>query len=80
MLISVFDTNTFDLRLCTRDFTNLIYYFSIFTGGKQGVPSNLPNTFVDGFSGCIKKLKIFRRKLDLFRQGGNSNLQQCTSN
>ena len=51
-----------------------------FTGGKQGVPGNVPNRFLQGFDGCIRKVKIFRRKLDLFRQGGNSNLQQCSTN
>ena len=52
-----------------------------FVGGKQGVPrGNVPNRFLQGFDGCIRKVKIFRRKLDLFRQGGNSNLQQCSPN
>lgn len=52
----------------------------IWIGGKQGVPGNVPNRFLQGFDGCIRKVKIFRRKLDLFRQGGNSNLQQCSTN
>ena len=50
-------------------------------GGKRGVPGNLMNrSSLSGFVGCIKKIKVFRRKLDLFRQGGNSNLQQCNAN
>ena len=43
------------------------------------MPSNLPNRFQPGFNGCIRKFKIYRRKLDLFRQGGNSNLDQCSA-
>ena len=43
------------------------------------MPSNLPNRFQQGFNGCIRKFKIYRRKLDLFRQGGNSNLDQCSA-
>ena len=53
--------------------------FLTIIGGKHGVPSNLPNRFQPGFNGCIRKFKIYRRKLDLFRQGGNSNLDQCSA-
>ena len=64
--------------MCTCCIPLIIYLIS---GGKRGVPGNLINkSSLSGFVGCIKKLKIFRRKLDLFRQGGNSNLQQCNAN
>ena len=49
-----------------------------FTGGKPTLPAGLPSHYYKGFVGCVKKIKIFRKKLDLLRhQGDNSNLQFC---
>ena len=49
----------------------------IFTGGKHSLPSGLPTQYYHGYIGCIKKVKMFRRKLDLLRHGDNTNLKLC---
>ena len=54
-------------------------FFTNISGGKHSLPSGLPTQYYHGYVGCIKKVKVFRRKLDLLRQGDNSNLKLCDS-
>ena len=56
-----------------------IIFTIFFLGGKHSLPSGLPSQYYHGYVGCIKKVKVFRRKLDLLRQGDNSNLKLCDS-
>lgn len=65
----------FGTIFCRSPFINIYIFFS---GGKPSLPSGLPSHFYYGFSGCIKRVKVFRKRLDLLRhQGDNSNLQFC---
>ena len=54
-------------------------------GGKRSLPSGLPREYYQGFVGCIKKAKIFRKRLDLYRGGtsdhvGRSGPEPCQKN
>ena len=47
-------------------------------GGKMsGLPSGLPTQYYHGYIGCLRNVKVFRRKLDLLRNGHNSNVELC---
>ena len=64
--------------LYKNPFNQTVHHISIiFTGGKHSLPSGLPTQYYHGYIGCIKKVKMFRRKLDLLRHGDNSNLKLC---
>ena len=53
---------------------------NVIAGGKSSLPAGLPHHFYQGFQGCIKRIRVFRRTLDLIRGGkGHSNLQLCNS-
>ncbi len=47
------------------------------SGGKHTLPSDLPSQYYKGFVGCMRNLKIFRRRVDLLRSGDNSNIRLC---
>ena len=32
-----------------------------------------------GFTGCLKRIRVNRKRLDMFRQGSNTNLQTCST-
>ena len=50
----------------------------IILGGKMsGLPSGLPTQYYHGYIGCLRNVKVFRRKLDLLRNGHNSNVELC---
>lgn len=49
----------------------------IWIGGKHSLPSGLPTQYYHGFIGCLKNVKVFRRHLDLLRNGDNSNVKVC---
>eukprot|EP00094_Tigriopus_californicus_P000322 TCALIF_00311-PA protein Name:"Similar to Agrn Agrin (Mus musculus)" AED:0.20 eAED:0.20 QI:0/0.36/0.34/0.86/1/1/23/48/1678 len=51
----------------------------VWIGGKLTIPFGLPIQYYQGFQGCIKKIKIFRKRLDLIRDGNNSNIQFCST-
>lgn len=50
----------------------------VWIGGKLTIPFGLPTHYYQGFQGCIKKIKIFRKRLDLIRDGNNSNIRFCS--
>lgn len=50
---------------------------NIWIGGKHSLPTGLPSQYYHGYVGCVKKVKVFRRRLDLLRHGDNSNVQLC---
>jgi len=47
-------------------FLRIKFYWQ-FSGGKPTLPAGLPSHYYRGFNGCIRKVKIFRKKLDLLR-------------
>lgn len=46
-------------------------------GGKHSLPSGLPTQYYHGYIGCLRNVKVFRRKLDLLRNGDNFNIKLC---
>ncbi len=36
------------------------------------MPSGLPDGYYSGFSGCVRRVKVFRKRLDLLRGGGDA--------
>ena len=52
---------------------NFIPKCDFFSGGKHSLPAGLPAEYYQGFQGCLKKVKIFRKKLDLMRHGGHGH-------
>ena len=59
------------------NFKNFIFKKTGFAGGKHSLPSGLPSQYYHGFIGCLKNVKVFRRQLDLLRNGDNSNVKVC---
>ena len=42
-----------------------------------GLPSGLPSQYYHGYIGCLRNVKVFRRKLDLLRS--DSKVGLCES-
>ena len=52
-----------------------------YIGGKETLPGGLPAEYYSGFRGCLRKVRVFRKRLDLIRgngrRGGGGQLQLC---
>lgn len=51
-------------------------FFSL--GGKRSLPSGLPLAYYQGFQGCVKSVKIFRKRLNLMQGETTAPIQLCS--
>ncbi len=49
----------------------------VWVGGKRSLPAGLPKEYYGGFRGCVRRVRIFKRRLDLLRSGDGSSLKFC---
>ena len=57
----------------------MIVIYIDFLGGSYKLPQGLPQSYYFGFQGCIDRVQVDNRDLNLITHGDTSNIKFCDS-